>query len=71
MQDFSKALLAAGCPDGAEEVFSNNLPGQNSAVDRIYFFPPRSAEIAKDVLHKFSSQPCQQPDVGALRKMRL
>jgi hypothetical protein len=71
MHNFSKALVAAGCPDGADEVFSNNVPGQNSAVDRIYFFPPKAAEIAKDVLRTFSPEPCQQPDVGALRKIRV
>lgn len=72
MHGFSKALTAAGCPEGANEVFSNNVPGgqQNTNV-RIYFFPPKAAEIAKDVLRKFSPEPCQQPDIGMLRKVSI
>jgi hypothetical protein len=69
MESYREALVAAGCPDGADEVFSNNVPGQKNASSRIYFFPPKGAEVARDVLRKFSSEPCQQPDVGVLRKI--
>ena len=70
MQNYSKALLAAECPEDAR-VFSNNVPGQNNGAPQIYFFSPKAADIAKDVLRGFSPQSCQQPDVGALRKIRV
>jgi len=70
MQGFSKALLAAGCPPEAE-VFSNNVPGQNTSTARIYFFSPKAAQIAEDILQKFDPVACQQPDFGGVRKLRL
>ncbi len=70
MRNFSRALAEAGCPEGTE-IFSNYVPGQDTAPDRIYFFSPKAADIAKDVLREFSPEPCQQPDVGALRKVSV
>lgn len=70
MHTFSKAKVAAGFPDGAE-VFSNNVSGQDRATECIFFFSPKAVEIAKDVLHEFSPERCQQPDIAALRKVRL
>lgn len=69
MKNYSEAWIAAGFPDGAQ-VFSNNT-GQDNATDRIYFFSPKATEIARDVLRKFRPEPCQQPDVGTLRKLKV
>jgi hypothetical protein len=70
MHKFNRALEAAGYPDGAV-VLSNNVSGQDISNNRVYFFSPTAAEIAKDVLCKFSPEPCQQPDVGALRQINV
>jgi hypothetical protein len=70
MQAFNKAWEAAHCPDGAE-VFTSNVTGQSAAAPRIYFFSPKSADIARDALRRFSPESCEQPDFRSVRKVKL
>jgi hypothetical protein len=69
MNSYIKAFQEAGCPNDAK-VLSNNMPGQEPG-DRIYFFSPKAAEIAKNLLTGFSPESCQQPDMGTLRTIRM
>ncbi len=70
IQDYNRAWEAAEFPADAE-VFTNNISGQGTASDRIYFFSPKAAVIAADVLRKFAVAPCDAPDFTKVRKIRL
>jgi hypothetical protein len=68
MNAFSDALAAANCPAKEAPVFG----GQNNADEgHVIFFSPKAASIGAALLRRFSAVPCQQPDLGELRKVRL
>jgi hypothetical protein len=72
MQEYAAAWVAAGCPKEAGLFMPAGRYKETSTV-WLYFFSPKAAELAKDVLRKPSLkvEACREPDLNSLREVKL
>jgi hypothetical protein len=66
IRQFNTLIINSGLPSDAE-VFR-----RGDAENLVFYFLPKASDIARDLLSKFSSQPCaDKPELSGFSKMRL
>jgi hypothetical protein len=66
IRQFDTLVINSGLPSDAE-VFRGG-----DADNRVFYFSPKASDIARDLLSKFSSQPCvDKPELSGFSKIKL